>query len=433
MKTLLLVTLLFSTVGATSQDFLKRIKNKVANAAENKAADRITEVVTAPLDKKSATANSNSSAANTNSSAEDIKSEPATPVEASKPLTVFSKYDFIPGDRILYAHDFAGEAIGELPKGWNTDGMGEVVSIDAYGGNWLQLHQNNTYLSSNSNTFGENYTVEYDLILNLKNLGYTYPYLTFGLIAANPMNTTDNSVMQRMHDMFSAEVLVRPSGGGQSYISTTTFEKGRSYYDGKDQKFGTLESYYGKPIHVAMQVQKERLRIWLGGEKVFDAPKVMVPAYPVNQLFFKVSGSSYQESQIGLYISNIKVATGVADNRSELATKGKFTTRGILFDFQKADIKPESYPVIKEIAVVLKDNPGMKIKIVGHTSNDGDANANMELSKQRAAAIKTYLQSNFSIAAENLTTDGKGGTEPSDKGITPEAKANNRRVEFIKI
>jgi OmpA-OmpF porin, OOP family len=427
MKTLLVATMLFSTLNASSQDFLKRIKNKVATNAENKAGDRITEVVTEPFDKKPATNTSTGTA-------DDNKSEAASSTaETSKPLTVFSKYDFIPGDRILYAHDFTGEAVGELPKGWNTDGMGEVVTIDAYGGNWLQLHQNNTYLSSNSSAFGENYTVEYDLILNLKNLGYTYPYLTFGLIAANPMNTTDNSVIQNMHDQFATEVLVRPSSGGQSYISTTTFEKGRSYYDGNDQKFATLESYYGKPIHVAMQVQKERLRIWLGGEKVFDAPKVMVPAYPINQLFFKVSASSYQESQLGLYISNIKVATGMADTRSELATKGKFTTRGILFDFQKADIKPESYPVIKEIAAVIKDNPGMKIKIVGHTSNDGDAKANMELSKQRAAAVKAYLESNFSIAAADVTTDGKGGTEPSDKGTTPEAKANNRRVEFIKM
>ena len=55
----------------------------------------------------------------------------------------------------------------------------------------------------------------------------------------------------------------------------------------------------------------------------------------------------------------------------------------------------------------------------------------MELSKQRAAAVKDYLQNNFNISADNLTTDGKGGTEPADKGITAEAKANNRRVEFI--
>lgn len=425
MKSLFIATMLFTALGASSQDFLKRIKNKVAANAEAKAGDRISETVTAPLDKKSSSGSSSTAAAPANDS------KPAG--EEERGLTAFSKYDFIPGDRILYAHDFAGEAIGELPMGWNTDGMGEVVTIDKYGGNWLQLHQNNTYVSSNSTAFGDNYTLEFDLILNLKNLGYTYPYLTFGIIAANPMNTTDNSVLRNLHENFAAEMLVRPSGNAQSYISTATFEKGRNYYTGNQQKFGTLESYYGKPIHVAMQVQKERMRLWLGEEKVFDAPKVMMPVYSINQLFLKISGSSYQESQVGIYISNIKVATGVADNRSELAQKGKFTTRGILFDFQKADIKPESYPVIKSIAAVLQENPSMKIKIVGHTSNDGDAKANLELSKQRAAAIKSYLETNFNIAADNLTTDGKGGTEPADKGTTPEAKANNRRVEFIKI
>jgi len=58
---------------------------------------------------------------------------------------------------------------------------------------------------------------------------------------------------------------------------------------------------------------------------------------------------------------------------------------------------------------------------------------NLELSKQRAEAIKVYLAANFNIATDNITADGKGGTEPADKGIAPEARANNRRVEFIKI
>lgn len=424
MKKILLATFLFVAAGASAQDMLKRIRNKVANDVEAKAGDRISEVVTAPLDKKNST---------TPSGQDDQPGVANTAMEPSTGFTAFSKYDFIPGDRILYAHDFAGEAIGELPMGWNTDGMGEVVTIDKYGGNWLQLHQNNTYLSSSKVNYGDNYTVEFDLILNLKNTGYTFPYLSFGIIAANPMSPADNAMLHNLAGIFELAVLVRPATGGQSYVSANSHEKGHGYYTGNQQKFPTLEGYYGKPIHVAMHVQKERLRIWLGQEKVFDAPKVMMPAYAINQVFFKVSGSSYQESQIGIYISNIKVATGLADNRSELAQTGKFTTRGIKFEFQKADILPESHPVIKEIAAVLKDNPGMKIKIVGHTSNDGDTKANVELSKQRSAAVKTYLESNFGISADNLQTDGKGGTEPADKGTTPEAKANNRRVEFIKI
>jgi outer membrane protein OmpA-like peptidoglycan-associated protein len=81
----------------------------------------------------------------------------------------------------------------------------------------------------------------------------------------------------------------------------------------------------------------------------------------------------------------------VPDTRHKLIEEGKFSTTGILFDFQSAVIKPESYGVIKDITNVLKENPTVKVKVVGHTSSDGDLNANMELSKQRAAAVKEMM------------------------------------------
>jgi outer membrane protein OmpA-like peptidoglycan-associated protein len=89
--------------------------------------------------------------------------------------------------------------------------------------------------------------------------------------------------------------------------------------------------------------------------------------------------------------------------------------------------------VLKGIAATLAENPTVRVKIVGHTSNDGDANANLVLSKQRAAAVKNALVKDFGIDGSRLETDGKGGAEPVDRGTTPEAKANNRRVEFIKL
>ena len=121
MKPLLLGTLLFCTLGASSQDFLKRIKNKVATNAETKAGDRLSEVVTEPLDKKGGSSTPSSATS-------ENKNEPNANAGEEKELTAFSKYDFIPGERILYAHDFAGEAIGELPMGWNTDGTGMPTS-----------------------------------------------------------------------------------------------------------------------------------------------------------------------------------------------------------------------------------------------------------------------------------------------------------------
>jgi outer membrane protein OmpA-like peptidoglycan-associated protein len=131
--------------------------------------------------------------------------------------------------------------------------------------------------------------------------------------------------------------------------------------------------------------------------------------------------------------TNVKYAIGKPDTRSKLFTEGKFVTTGILFEFQKANVKPESYGILKEIATALKENPTAKIKIIGHTSNDGDASANLALSKERAIAVKQTLATEFGIDANQLSTDGKGGAEPIDTSNTPIGKANNRRVEFIKL
>ena len=113
-------------------------------------------------------------------------------------------------------------------------------------------------------------------------------------------------------------------------------------------------------------------------------------------------------------------------------TEGKFVTRGILFDVNSDKIKPESSGALKDIANVLKENAGVKVKIVGHTDSDGDDKANMTLSEKRAAAVKNHLVKEYGIDEASLTTEGKGESELADKNPTPEGKANNRRVEFIK-
>ena len=153
----------------------------------------------------------------------------------------------------------------------------------------------------------------------------------------------------------------------------------------------------------------------------------------MNQLMFEISHTNYKEDQYGIFISNIKVATGRPDSRHKLIEEGKFSTTGILFDFQSAVIRPESYAVIKDIAGVLKDNASVKVKVVGHTSSDGDDNANLELSRKRATAVREMLVNEFNIDASRIETEGKGETQPVADNKTREGKALNRRVEFIKL
>jgi outer membrane protein OmpA-like peptidoglycan-associated protein len=108
-------------------------------------------------------------------------------------------------------------------------------------------------------------------------------------------------------------------------------------------------------------------------------------------------------------------------------------THGILFDVNSDKIKPESYGVVKEISKVLQENPAVSVKIVGHTDSDGDEAKNMELSKRRAASVKLMLSTEFGVDASRMETDGKGEKEPSGPNTSAEGKANNRRVEFIKL
>jgi len=124
---------------------------------------------------------------------------------------------------------------------------------------------------------------------------------------------------------------------------------------------------------------------------------------------------------------------GMPDTRNKILTQNKWVTHGILFDVNSANIKPESYGTLKEMASVLKDYPDLKVKIVGHTDADGSDVSNLDLSKRRAASVKTSLANEFGIDESRMETDGKGESEPIDKNDNPAGKANNRRVEFIKI
>ena len=103
---------------------------------------------------------------------------------------------------------------------------------------------------------------------------------------------------------------------------------------------------------------------------------------------------------------------------------------GIYFSFNRADIRPESERVLKEIAAILVAHPDWKLRVDGHTDGIGNAADNLDLSKRRAAAVKDALVSRYGTDAARLTTEGYGATAPQDTNETPEGRARNRRVEL---
>ncbi len=106
----------------------------------------------------------------------------------------------------------------------------------------------------------------------------------------------------------------------------------------------------------------------------------------------------------------------------------------ILFDFDSAIIKTESYPLLEEFAKALQGGLAeIAIVINGHTDSDGTETYNLGLSLQRAEEIKKFLVAKYDIANKRLTVKAYGETKPIESNNTEYGKMKNRRVEFERV
>ena len=396
------------------------------NKAKNKVNQRIDRKVDQSMDKALDKAEGKDASNRTSDPA-------AVGAPAAPNLSSYSKYDFVPGEKVLYAEDFAQEATGELATGWNSSGSGEIVTLDKTAGRWLRLHKSMAYLTANQTSFGTDYTIEFDLLLQLKNNGWMYPQFIVSTIASRDLSPDDNGLLKDYRQFAAATATIAPFENNASRAIFEAFKEKASTFKGDLVNIGALQNWYGQPMHIAIQVQKQRYRCWINELKVFDVPKGVPTTDSMNQVRFEVGATNYPEEGYGVFITNLRIAKGLPDTRHKLIDEGKFTTTGICFDLNSAGIRPESNGVVKEIAAALTENPRVRIRIIGHTSSDGTASANLELSQKRAAAVKDLLTSEYKIAADRIETDGKGQTEPIADNKSKEGRAQNRRVEFIKF
>lgn len=421
MKKLCLAAILLLSLKAPAQ-LLKRLGDRVKNKMEQKAGDKVDKTIDGAVDGKP---QSETNEAKTSEEA-GAKTEAGVKTQG---LKSYSRYDFVPGDKILYAEDFSQDVLGEFPLNWNTNGGGEVVTIEGMEGKWLKLEESTNYETLFKNKLPDNYTVEFDILCEFKDDQFV-PWVNAQLLAEKlPGHAYGGKIQFTM----------APNNGtseSRDAVYYSSFTKdGNSQLDGVKKLHASFNNVNHKKsvVHIAMWIQKQRFRAWLNQEKIYDLPKGVGQDVSPNQLGFEVTNYGGPKENFQYFISNIKVAAATADNRSKLITEGKWSTSGILFDVNSDKIKPASYGVLKEIAGVLSENPGVKVKIIGHTDSDGEDAKNLDLSKRRAAAVKAALTSEFTIDASRMETDGMGETKPIGDNKTPVGKAQNRRVEFIKI
>jgi len=352
-----------------------------------------------------------------------LTASPALAQGAAPTFQSFSKFDFVPGEKIVAMEDFTGDAIGEFPAKWNTNASGEIVTISGQTGRWLKLTKAGFFTPEFITDLPDNVTVEFDLFVR-PGFSAGFP-LEFALVQLANRKAVDD--WEDGPNVVTATAFPGLGGEDQGTSSIWTRQDGTT---GASNNSTTPQlAPNGKVMHIVTWRQRQRVRMYMNQEKVWDLPRAVSASAMLNSLVFFVRGGC---GDCEYYVGNLRVAVGAADTRNKLVTEGKWVTHGIFFDSGSDRVKGESYGSLKEIAGVLTENADLKVQIVGHTDSDGDDAANLDLSKRRAASVKSVLVSEFKIDAGRLDVDGKGETQPIDKNDTPAAKANNRRVEFLK-
>ncbi len=436
MRKILLSLMLLSFAQLSHSQILKRILERTKQKTEEKVSEKVSDAATKPIDDAGAGnrnngKNGNTSAGDTNTTGN--KNDEATPETKTGSLATYSKFDFVPGDKVLVFEDFSQDAVGDFPDKWNTNGSGEIVTTTAQQDHWLMVNKRGRFVPDYITSLPDNFTFEFDLICNEKFSYYSNPLQLFFLTGGNGKEVMENSFVE-LGKRSGVKLGIHPtnagSNGGSAFIET--FEDGTRVIN-NEAATTQFNSNTGKTkVKVSIWRQKQRIRLYLNQEKVFDLPRAFAANKTYNTAMFEI-WSGMSQDQDKYLISNIKLAVGSPDVRNKLISEGKFSTTGILFDVNSDKIRPESYGVLKDIANVLTENAGVKIKIVGYTDSDGDDNTNLELSKRRAASVKGALNADFGIASDRMQTDGMGEKQPVSDNKTAEGKANNRRVEFIKM
>lgn len=319
-----------------------------------------------------------------------------------------SNYDFEPGDRVLFETDFSRENLGDFPRALELLG-GNMQIVDFEGVRLLQADEAQSRFAVRlPETLPDQFTIEFDLYDAHGSHG-------LGLALTEPPNLgwawnhyyTDHHYIAAGHRQGSGVWRGGSGGGPQSVTKDSQVSEGLA------------------PVRI--MVDGAHAKVFVGERRVANIPNADLGRSDRVYFFMEPRPPEL------MFVGNIRIAAGGRPLYEALEADGRVAVHGILFDTDRATIRPESAPLLEEIGTMLQEHPDLQLLVEGHTDDQGDFDYNMQLSGERAAAVKTYLMENFSIAADRLRTMGLGSTQPVAGNDTPEGRQQNRRVELVRI
>lgn len=429
----------FSSQGQFIKDLKKRAeeaaKQTVERKTEEKSAEKTEQAIDSLFNIKL-----KKKAGNDTSNQEGERSEPGefesieyeTGYEGTSgntetvSLQAYSKFDFIMGSDILYVEDFSNAQLGDLPDGWTTSNTLEVVELNAFPGKWLQLQKGkNLFTPLTLGTLPENFTMEFDLILDYEPTKFAAARM-FTII----FNDLESPSI-KLDDFYAGgHLLALGTSRGMKY----------KYKKWKDSQYNenaldatpildknTLQR--GTLVRCSIWKSKNRIRFYINEEKAFDIVQAESPENPFRSM--KFYSEVYNEGE-NFFISNIRMAGPPPVINRELEETGLLEATGIYFETGSDEIKPESYPTLKQLADFMI-NSGGSFTIAGHTDNIGEKEANRLLSESRASSVRKTLVKTYGVDTNQLASIGFGQRYPVYSNETPEGRAKNRRVDIINL
>ncbi|HKA57291.1 MAG TPA: OmpA family protein [Gemmatimonadales bacterium] len=322
---------------------------------------------------------------------------------------IWENYDFVPGSKVIFYTDFSEDRVGNFARGLKyVSGPAEIVERGAV--KMLRSTGPSTFLIPVGRALPQRFTLEIDVIAPTEAIGgYDYVAIEGG------------SELDRGEQ--SAEVNWTPEGslimGGGQDVGTSE----------KRVPEAEAARALGQVTHLRILMDSAYFKMYANEKRLYNIPVLQFRRDSVIRVLVKGG----EEQNQATFLTSIRVAESDADVMYDaLTTKGRWITQGILFATGKADLQPESRPVLREIAGTLKKYGDLKILIEGHTDNVGSPATNLTLSDARAAAVKATLVSDFGVDAGRITTKGLGDTKPAVPNTTAAGRAQNRRVEIVK-
>ena len=404
----------------TEAQFLKKLvkkaKEKVDREAERRAQKRVDKKIDKTfddaedtIDGKKKKKGENADEKKKNRSSENQKNQRANEngTTTKKPTVVWNKYDFVPGDTVIFEDaPSADEENGEFPSRWDLyKGNVEIGEVD--GENVIMFLSSSSaiipYLkNSNEDYLPDVFTLELDVWFPK---GHTTANRLWIYLVDQKNNNRSNAVHKSL--------VVMPH--------SLEFGDSEKSYPGTENIGWTVERE-GSWKHISIAYTKGKFKAYFNDTRLINVP----------HLEGNPTGITIASSSDKLYIKNIRIAKGGVKYYDRVLTDGKIIVNGIKFDVNKATLKPESMGPINKIYNLMVKNPNLNFSVEGHTDSDGSDEINMKLSKARGKAVMDKLVA-MGIDASRLKSDGFGESKPIDTNNTPEGKANNRRVEFVKF